>query len=462
MADVILKHGLYANYEALASKDSDTLYFTDDTHQIFKGSSEYTKSVFLVEAFPEANQEQGRLYIAGNTGKVWNGTQWVTVFANTAATPIVDDLTTGGSDQALSAEQGKILKGQIDTHEAKLTGTEAGHVRSGADAEITDGLITIKRIGGTEWTAIKSGIDENVAEKAPSASPTFTGVVTVPTPTETGAAANKGYVDNVLAANDAMRFKGTLGTDGTITALPTTFRVGDTYRVITSGTFAGASCEVGDLVIAMVNRNGTGTDADWTVAQTNIDGAVVGPASAADGNVVLYDGTTGKRIKDSTITGAAVLDAISKAHNHANKEVLDSYDKTQADLLAAAKAEADSSADAKIAAHVTANGHTLVTLADVLLNGENAPTDGQVMYYDATDSKWKAKTIAVDISGKLDKVASGHLNEVVVADADGTVKASGKKVGGSALSATPDANTLATEAAVKTAADNATITWGTI
>lgn len=83
------------------------------------------------------------------------------------------------------------------------------------------------------------------------------------------------YVGDVIGASDAMVFKGTIGTDGTVTALPTTYKTGWTYRVITAGTYAGQDCEVGDLIIALVDRDGTGNlDSDWTVAQTNIDGAI--------------------------------------------------------------------------------------------------------------------------------------------------------------------------------------------
>ena len=82
------------------------------------------------------------------------------------------------------------------------------------------------------------------------------------------------YIGNAIAATDAMVFKGTLGTGGTITALPTTYETGWTYRIITAGTYAGQACEVGDLIIAIVDRSGSGNlDSDWTVAQTNIGGA---------------------------------------------------------------------------------------------------------------------------------------------------------------------------------------------
>jgi hypothetical protein len=111
----------------------------------------------------------------------------------------------------------------------------------------------------------------------------------------------KTYVDNLLSANDAMIFKGTLGTGGTITALPTTYNIGWTYKVITAGTYAGKVCEVGDLIIAIVDRAGTGnTNDDWTVIQSNVDGVVTGPASATADAIAVFDGTSGKLIKNSS------------------------------------------------------------------------------------------------------------------------------------------------------------------
>lgn len=123
-------------------------------------------------------------------------------------------------------------------------------------------------------------------------------------PTSNLHAATKQYVDKILSSNDAMVFKGTLGTNGTVTTLPTTnYNVGWTYRVISAGIYAGQKCEIGDLIIAVVNRETTGAaNSDWTVVQTNIDGAVVGPATSTNNNIVLFDGTSGKVIKDSGLT----------------------------------------------------------------------------------------------------------------------------------------------------------------
>lgn len=119
-------------------------------------------------------------------------------------------------------------------------------------------------------------------------------------------AAVKALVTSSFAANDAMVFKGTLGTGGTITDVPTSgYSAGATYKIITAGTYAGINCEAGDMLIAITDATSGQSavnNAHWTVVQTNIDGAVTGPVSSTANNIALYNDATGKVIKDSGIT----------------------------------------------------------------------------------------------------------------------------------------------------------------
>ncbi len=90
-------------------------------------------------------------------------------------------------------------------------------------------------------------------------------------------------INNSYAAQDAMRFKGTMAYDSTnkvykINGATATFPsstalVGDTYRITAAGTYASQKCEVGDLLICITDGNSS-TAATWTVAQTNINGTV--------------------------------------------------------------------------------------------------------------------------------------------------------------------------------------------
>lgn len=147
---------------------------------------------------------------------------------------------------------------------------------------------------------------------APKASPTFTGTPKAPTAasgTNTTQIATTAFViseiNSKLAASDAMQFKGTLGTGGTVTALPASHSKGDTYKVITAGTYAGVACEVGDMIICITDGT-SANNAHWTVVQSNIDGAVTGPTSAVSGNVAIFNGTTGRVIKDSGIASSSI------------------------------------------------------------------------------------------------------------------------------------------------------------
>ena len=145
---------------------------------------------------------------------------------------------------------------------------------------------------------------------------TMTGALTLSgAPTANLHAATKQYVDQSFAANDAMIFKGTIGSSGaTVTALPATHSIGWTYRVLTAGTYAGVKCEIGDLIICITDGTAA-NDAHWTVAQTNLDGAVIGPASATSGNIALFDGTTGKLIKNSSYSPSSFSAA---GHTHSS------------------------------------------------------------------------------------------------------------------------------------------------
>lgn len=147
-------------------------------------------------------------------------------------------------------------------------------------------------------------------------------------PDADGTVASQAYAQSLFASNDAMLFKGTVGVGGTheIAAFNglTTYNAGWTYRVITAGTLWGKVCEVGDLIMAIVDRAGSGNDnADWTVAQTNLDGAVIGPASVTDGYLALFDGITGKLIKAGT--GAPGTMAYEAATNYVAKSLYDAY-----------------------------------------------------------------------------------------------------------------------------------------
>ena len=152
-------------------------------------------------------------------------------------------------------------------------------------------------------SAVKSAYD--LANAAmPKSGGTFTGAVTLNAdPTADLGAATKQYVDtqitSKIAASDAMVFKGTLGTGGTVTAVPTSnVTKGDTYKIITAGTWAGYSgCKVGDLLIAMT------TGASVTANTTNWAYVPSGDESTTS---IKYSTTT-QTLTTSAQTGAITV-----------------------------------------------------------------------------------------------------------------------------------------------------------
>ena len=142
-----------------------------------------------------------------------------------------------------------------------------------------------------------------MALKADLNSPEFEGTPTVPTPINPTSGshqiANVEYVLDVIGnIGEAMHYKGVVDQNSD---LPTEGYVGgDTYKVATAGTYAGKVCEVGDMIIAnKAYAQGAVQNDDWDVIQTNIDGAVTGPAAATSGHFALFDNANGKVIGDA-------------------------------------------------------------------------------------------------------------------------------------------------------------------
>ena len=230
--------------------------------------------VQVVASLPGEGQEQGVIYIntADNKGYIWDGSAYKVIFEN------------------VETEDGSSLSEQLEN------------------------------------------ITTELEQKADLSGATFTGSVILPAdPTQNLEAVTKQYVDRLVAGLNEF----TVGIVDSSTPLPATdYTVGQTFRVAEAGTYAGQECETGDLIIVIKDYAADGaSNADFLVVQANVDGAVTGPDASTDANIVVFDGTTGRKIKDSTVTLASLQDAISKAHEHTNKTILDSFTKNETELL---------------------------------------------------------------------------------------------------------------------------------
>lgn len=284
-------------------------------------------------------------------------------------------------------EQGVIY---INTTDSK------GYIYDGSEFQVIFEDVTNEE--GESLQEQLENLKTELAAKAPINNPVFTGTVTLAAdPQSNLEAATKQYVDRLVAGiNDF-----TVGVVDADTPLPATdYQVGQTFRVAEAGTYAGVECEAGDLIIVIKDYAAEGaSDSDFLVVQANVDGAVTGPDASTDANIVVFDGATGRKIKDSSVTIASVSDAVAKAHEHANKTQLDSFTKTESELLG--------EVDSKIA---TALGDYATTedLADYVTNetyqSDKASTDSRL---GTIETNLNTKITATDLANKIGEIGEG-------------------------------------------------------
>lgn len=185
----------------------------------------------------------------------------------------------------------------------------AGSSTQGGAATSAEKLTNTSNIGNTNqpvyFTAsgVPTAISYTINETAPSSSSDDS---TVPTSKAVWTA-----VSNGIATANAMIYRGTIagGNTGAYGALTPFANRGWTYKVTTAGKINGKVVEIGDMLIcnkdgttAATSSNYSTIAANWDVIQANIDGAVTGPASSTNAHVAVFNGATGKVIKDSGFT----------------------------------------------------------------------------------------------------------------------------------------------------------------
>ena len=190
----------------------------------------------------------------------------------------------------------------VIANEDKLVITDASDSNKIARASLAfDGTTTTQALTkkGTWETFLTE--HQSLDAYAPLNSPALIGTPTAPTAasdTNNNQIATTAFVYNAFAANDAMIFKGTVSK---ASDLPANHKQGWTYKVAVEGTYAGQYCEIGDTIYCIADGQST-DNADWTIIQTNIDGAVIGPANSTAEHIAVFTGNTGKAIKDSGFT----------------------------------------------------------------------------------------------------------------------------------------------------------------
>lgn len=321
--------------------------------------------------------------------------------------------------QAANAYGGQIITAKIDdTYKAYiLQPSEGGYQLQEIDADPSSikqyvivgtrpgsgqeqGIIYIdNNVGyiwnGSDWVKIFEDVSADISDledrvgtletdidlKAPLANPEFTGSITL----DGNDVATQTWVNSLIGQLN----NGVPGiVDDTDNPLPSTgYKAGQMWRVVAAGTYAGATCEVGDLILCLKDyAEGSAGNTDFMVIQANIDGAVTGPDAATDAHIVIFDGATGKVIKDSNVSISSLNDAIAKSHEHANKTQLDTYTMNQTELLS----EAHDDAVSQISTLQSSITESLATKAD------------SANVYTKSDIDDKLSTINTNLNTKVD------------------------------------------------------------
>lgn len=236
-------------------------------------------------ATPPSNPALGQVYYdtAGKHFYIWDGTAW--------------DTWGTGSGSVTSVATGTGLTGGPITS----TGT-ISHLD-------TNGYKHIPQNGATNNYLKYSGTAGTAAWQAPD---------TTPTANSSNLITSGAVASAISGLGTPMQFKGTLGTNGTITSLPTAAasNAGFAYKVITAGTYASQAAKVGDMFVSdgsawilipsgdepsgTVTNVATGTGltggpitSSGTISHLNTNGYKHIPQDGATNQYLKYSGTAG-------------------------------------------------------------------------------------------------------------------------------------------------------------------------
>lgn len=421
-------------YNGLDTRDANTLYFCTDTNRIYLGTALMSRPAQVVGTLPESGQLLNTVYIKTTDGTIWyyDGTKYNKV---------------GGSDAAVTSVS--VADKKLKTVTAG--GTTVEKVIGGLFDSVTytNGILTIKTT-----TDDSEALDEKT--------------VNIPVEQYLSAVSRKKVTLGDLGGPDISVYDGCEAGD-----IGVLFTMADGTKMFVKltdlvDTYTSASGEK-DIVKVVVSGYGisatlnfanTDFETDGTTGALKIKAArvkeIVAVTDAVENNLVAFDASGNSKDSGKKV-GGATISVTPDANTLATEAAVSA--------LAAAKMAKQTSATENnvvlfgTGGEVKDGGYHINTTSNY--EDSNSASD-KVLVTEKTLSGVVSKIVAGDMSdalkGKLDNVEAGKADEIVTATATGGVKVSGKKVGGATLATTADANTVATEAAVKAAIED-TVSW---
>lgn len=161
----------------------------------------------------------------------------------------------------------------------------------------------------------------------------------------------KKYVAGGIAASDAMVFRGTIGAtdkNPTVTILPEGAGVGDTYKVVSDGTYGTLAARVGDIIIYA-------KDLGWVLVPSGDDGNVYHDKELTEGQVVVGAGTASVK----TLPAGTDNQILRMKKNDKGELVAAWTDETPESQLTVGNQETATDTDTTVLTGMAAEGHEI-------------------------------------------------------------------------------------------------------
>lgn len=244
-----------------------------------------------------------------------------TTLTGISATIVKNDYITLGTDRAnyvCTDVTGTTATWALLSEAAAEVPVKAVKVNGTALVPDTNGAVDIPAATDAAFGVVETGsniTNTNGVISIADASTTVKGVVQLSTvipstgAVDTKVATEKAVADAISELPQAMIFRGSLGTGGTVTDLPTAAAstAGDVYKVIVAGTYGGHEAQVGDLFICQ-QVNGDPITYSWVLIPSGDvpAGTVtsVGVATGANSNLTI---ATGVGDGDDPITASGTI-----------------------------------------------------------------------------------------------------------------------------------------------------------
>lgn len=167
----IFFYGTQAEYDGLASKSSTALYFTSDTHKIYKGGLDYSEAIIVQAERPITGIVAGKLYYFTNTHtlETYNSSEWKVL-----SYPVATSISVSSTNSEVASA--KAVYDYVDSQISSLAASSA--VVSSIASKMTTAA-------GENNTTVSVPVDATItytmADNATTHDVVVKGVVTTPT-----------------------------------------------------------------------------------------------------------------------------------------------------------------------------------------------------------------------------------------------------------------------------------------